>query len=263
MTPTADHGAPESVLTRKLDLFLSVEEAHVRFLRQLLERRERMPRHTELVAIGDEVRHVYVVISGWAMRYKLLPDGRRQVLSFALPGDFVCLDACILKHAEYAASLLTNAEVAVIEVTQMIEMASEFPELNAIVLWSTGREESTFMERLVSLGRRSAYERTAHVLLELYRRQRVIGLADEDSFAFPVSQAIMGDLLGLSTVHVNRTYRRLMQNGLISVHVGGRPTIEIHDLDALYDVADFDEGYLHPRETRLSLWRNFSSAADD
>ena len=116
------------------------------------------------------------------------------------------------------------------------------------------------MERLVSIGRRSAYERMAHVLLEIYRRQRVIGLAEDRCFSFPVPQAVMGDLLGLSTVHVNRTLRRLSEDGMISIQTGRQATVEIHDLEAMEEIAAFDEGYLHPRETRLSLWQNFSSS---
>lgn len=195
--------------------------------------------------MGDDYRHVYVLLDGWAMRYKLLADGRRQVINFFLPGDLMCLNACVLKKSDYTVTLLTDAALAVIEVPEMFDMARSFPLLSAALRWCSAREESILMERLMSLGRRSAYERTAHVLLELCRRLQTLGRAPDRRFHIPVTQQLLSDVLGLSTVHVNRTLRRMQEEGLIRVLSNRGMELDIRDYDQLCRVAGFDDSYLH------------------
>ena len=235
----------EAALIRKLNVFFRLEEGHVRCLRDLQKRHETHAQQTDLIRMGDPFTNVYVLLNGWAMRYKLLPDGRRQVIGFVLPGDFICLNACVLQRAEYTVTLLTEAKVAVVDVPQMFDMARNHPGLNAAILWCNAREESILMERLVSLGRRSAYERTAHILLELCRRLQLLGLAQNNRFHFPVTQQLLSDVLGLSTVHVNRTLRRMQSDGLIRVLTNKGMEMDIRDYDELCHVAGFDDGYLH------------------
>lgn len=193
----------------------------------------------------EDYTHVYALLDGWAMRYKLLADGRRQVINFFLPGDLMCVNACVLQKSDYTVTLLTEATVAVIEVAEMFEMARRCPELSAAVRWCNAREESILMERLISLGRRSAYERTAHVLLELCRRLHLLGLAPRHRFHFPVTQQLLADVLGLSTVHVNRTLRQMQSDGLIRVLTNRGMEMDIQDYDRLCHIAGFDDGYLH------------------
>lgn len=228
-------------LARKLAAFMPLTAKEREFVRKLLARRQELPAQSDLIVEGEPLERVYALTEGWACRYKLLSDGRRQILNFVLPGDFVGLRANWSHVAEHSVTTLTDVELCSFRPDRLIGLYRRMPRLGAAIAWSSAREEAMLAEQVVRIGRRTAYERLAHLLIELLERLRLIGLAGRRSYELPLTQEVLADTLGLSIVHVNRTLRRLREDGLIDLDAG---KVVIADLDRLRDVADFEGGYL-------------------
>lgn len=194
-----------------------------------------------LATEGDPHHGVYIVRSGWAIRHKDLPNGDRQVLDFVLPGDLVGIEGCVLPRADHSVTALTDLRLAHCSFERTEKLLRDHPRLIAALVWSVAGQRTIFAEHLVSLGRRSAYERIAHLIVEMYHRLHVRGLADNQTFSMPVTQGVLADMLGLSVVHVNRSLRRLAQDRLIEKH---RDTVKINDLAALITMVPFNDRYL-------------------
>jgi CRP-like cAMP-binding protein len=180
---------------------------------------------------------MFILNCGMAIRYKVLHDGRRQILGLVLPGDFIGFPGCLFENALYSIASLGEAIACSVPFGNMFDLFRRQPKLGAAIFWVAGHEAALFAEHLVGVGRQSAYERMAHLLLEFLVRLRAIGLADERSYVLPLTQELMADALGLSVPHVNRTLRRLREDGLISIE-GSR--ITCRDVGALCRLADFD-----------------------
>lgn len=159
--------------------------------------------------------YFYTVLNGWAFRYKMLEDGRRQILNYALPGDLIGLQGAVMKEMEHSVEALTPLTLCVFPRAKMWELYGKLPSLAFDVTWLAAREVQFIDENLVSLGRRTALERTAHLLLHLFVRADDVGLTDSDTVAYPFTQQHVADTLGLSLVHVNRTLKRLAASGTV------------------------------------------------
>ena len=129
--------------------------------------------------------------------------------------------------------------------------------LCAAILWCSSREEAILLEHLVSLGRRTAFERVAHLLIELWRRLQVLGLTDGESFEMPLTQELIADCVGLTSVHVNRMMRAMQAKNLITCEYRPTQRCRITNLAGLVEAAGFEDGYLHfsemPRRSRMAL----------
>lgn len=259
---TMDRNVPISRLTSfrdgplelKLQVFLPLSEAEKSLLGDLQRTKVDLRPGVELMREGEPIAKILIVTEGWAIRHRDLSDGRRQIINFVLPGDFVGVQSVLFAQSDHSVSALTKVKAAHFEPDRIIEMFARFPRLAAALSWCTTREESIIAERVASIGRRSAYERMAHLFLELLYRLRTIKSAPDKSFELPVTQEVLADVLGLSIVHVNRTLRRLRQEGLIELD-GGR--IVIPDIAALEKTADFEKHFLHagppPRRVERQL----------
>ncbi|XKH37007.1 Crp/Fnr family transcriptional regulator [Azospirillum doebereinerae] len=215
----------------------------------------RQTARTDLLQQGEKYRDVRVMREGWAIRHKALPDGRRQVVNFVLPGDIIGMYSTLFESADHSVTTLTAVEVACFPPERIVELFQSFPRLAAALAWSGAREEAIVAERLLSLGRRTALERTAHLIVELLRRLSTVNLVENGHFTLPVTQEILADALGLSIVHINRTLRRLRDSGLIELN-GQR--ITVNDVRQLASVGQFDELYLHLIRAPKRLERAFS-----
>jgi CRP-like cAMP-binding protein len=140
---------------------------------------------------------------------------------------------------------LTDAVVSPVESTHLMKCITEFPRLGAALMWAASRDEAMVVEHLVSVGRRSGLERTAHFFMELAERLNLVGLATEAEFKCPLSQYVLADALGLTAIHVNRVMRQLRERGLLTLKGG---TVEIRDLKGLRKLAGFHGGYLNSRD---------------
>ncbi|GAB4376117.1 MAG: Crp/Fnr family transcriptional regulator [Kiloniellaceae bacterium] len=244
------HGA----LGRKLSAVIALSNAEIDCLEAMQKKLKALPEGTEFVRDGEPYGASYVVKQGWAIRFKTLSDGRRQILNFVLPGDFVGLFSPLFEAADHSVAALTDLELHPVDPTFLVEMFAGCPRLGAAIAWSAGRDEAILSEQVVRIGRRSAYERTGHIIVELLHRLRLVGEAGQKSFELPLTQEILADTLGLSIVHVNRTLRRLRENGLLQI-CGDR--VVIGDLEALIEVAEFSPDYLAagplPRKTEAAI----------
>lgn len=219
-----------SLLARKLGAFIELSKPELNCLADLQSTPVAVQRGQEIVHEGQTGHKVYILQQGWAVSFKLLPDGGRQIITFPLPGDCVGLRSVLLRTSDHSFSALTDALVSSVDASRMMLIFNEHPRLGAAILWAASRDEAMVVEHLVSVGRRNAVERTAHFFVELSERLRLVGLVNDDTFIYPLNQYVLADALGLSAIHVNRVLRVLRELNLVTVK--GREVI-IHDLIGL------------------------------
>jgi CRP-like cAMP-binding protein len=229
-------------LVRKLELFAPLSDEERRVLEKAPWRIREYGADADVISEGDRPSESTLLLEGFGCRYKLLPDGRRQITSFQIAGDFVDLHSFLLKQMDHAVATLTPCRVGLLSHEVLKDICERYPRLARALWWDTVVDGSIFRQWMVGIGRRTALGRIAHLLCELHARLHAVGLSEAGSYAFPVTQTELGDALGLSTVHVNRVLQELRGKGLISLRGG---TLAIHDSAALQEVASFDPAYLY------------------
>ena len=228
-------------LVDKLSSYLQLSPLEISFLRDLHGSRRQFARHRDIIAQGRSYRSVFILCSGFAWRYKILPDGKRQLLSFGLPGDLIGFPATFFENAVNATGSLTDVVVATVPFAAFYDLFARFPRVAVALYWVAAREAAIMGERIVDIGRRSAYERLAHLILELLTRLRAVGLAEELSFILPLTQELIADVLGLSGPHVSRMLRSMREEGLVTIE---DHRLTVMDLESLTQLAGFDGDYL-------------------
>lgn len=196
----------------------------------------------DIIREGDSPNHVNLILSGWAYRYKVLEDGRRQIMNYFVPGDFCDLKIFILKSMDHSIGTLSPVVLAELSRDAIEEMTERHSRLSRALWWASLVNEAIEREWIVNLGQRDAVERLGHLFCELYIRLEAVGLTVDGSYELPVTQAELGETMGLSSVHVNRTLQELRAKGLIVLR-GKRITIP--DIDRLKAVTLFNDNYLH------------------
>jgi CRP-like cAMP-binding protein len=199
---------------RACGLFKPVSQNELAFINDMKRDHLMLPAGTEIIRADQESAELYTLYSGWAFRFKTLPDGRRQILNFLLPGDLLGLQAAMFDAAQHGIEALTNVELCLLPRHKVWELFGQMPELAFDVTWLGSREESHVDENLLSAGKRSAAERIAALIVILYKRAEALALVTDRTFAFPLSQQHIADALGLSLVHTNKTLARLRRMGL-------------------------------------------------
>jgi len=235
----------DSVLARKLSTFLVLSGDELKCLADMQSEPVKVKRGRQLTREGQTGHKAFVLQTGWASSYKDLPSGSRQIISFPIPGDCIGLRSVLLRTADHSVSVLTDAVVSPVEGPQILASINKFPRLGAALMWAASRDEAMVVEHLVNIGRRNAIERTAHFFMELAERLSLVGLATEAEFKCPLSQFVLADALGLTSVHVNRVLRQLRERGLLTLQRGN---VKIHDLNRLRKLAGFQGGYLNSRD---------------
>jgi len=195
----------------------------------------------DILVVGQHYETLFVNHDGWLCRYKILNHGARQILDFILPGQIFGMQACLFNTSLYSVSTITEASISAIPFDMIDSVFERSPWLAKALFWSAACESAILGEHLIDTARRSAYERVSHLLLELFVRLRAVGLTEEMSFHMPLTQELIGDALGLSAIHVNRTFRKLREAGLVKVK--GHHFM-VHNRDALARLADFESAYL-------------------
>ncbi|HIF10142.1 MAG TPA: Crp/Fnr family transcriptional regulator [Sneathiellales bacterium] len=197
---------------------------------------------TEFLSQDRQADSIYTVLSGWAIRYQWLSDGSRQILDFALPGSILGFEPEAMDLNRHSAEALTKLRLCILPRSKLIQLLAEFPEMG-IKLASIGRSEQiTLAQHLSNVGRRRARARITNLMMELLVRTRatssnVIG----DTIPFPLSQEVIGDALGLTSVHVNRMMRELREDGIAVVRSG---KLTILDEERLMEEAELDHRHL-------------------
>lgn len=196
----------------------------------------------DIIREGDNPHSVKLVLEGWACRYKSTADGRRQIVGFFIPGDFCDLNVFVLRRMDHSIGAITRVRVAEISREQMDAVTAERPRVTQAFWWHELVNASIQREWLLNVGQRSAHERIAHLLVELFFRSRAVGLADGDACPLPITQNDIADATGLTSVHVNRTLQELRRLGLIEVE---HRRLRLPDIERLMDEAGFNPDYLH------------------
>jgi len=224
---------------RAYGLFKPVTADELATINDMKKRHLQLPAGAEIIRAGDDSPELFTLYSGWAFRFKTLSDGRRQILNFLLPGDLLGLQASMFDAALHGIEALTEVQLCVLPRRDVWALFGSMPGLAFDVTWLGAREESIVDENLTSVGRRSAAERVAALIVSLYKRARILGLADAESFAFPLTQQHIADALGLSLVHTNKTLARLRRMGMFTSSNG---TLTLTNPRVLQRVAKyFDE----------------------
>jgi CRP-like cAMP-binding protein len=218
--------------------FKDYPNADIRFLDVLKKDHLTFPAGRDIVEPGDPDPPLFTLFSGWAYRYKMLPDGRRQILNFLLPGDPIGFQASMFDSAPHGVQALTDVQLCAFHRSKIWELYRSHPELAFDLTWLTAREEGVIDETLLSVGRRTALERIGMLLIHIYKRAESLGLMRNGGVAFPLSQSHIADALGLSLVHTNKTMRRLAKLGLHEIKNG---SLEIKNGRALERLATFFE----------------------
>ncbi len=182
--------------------------------------------------------HLYTVLEGWAFRYKTLEDGNRQILNFALPGDFIGLQSSMFGEMDHSVDALSNLTLCVFSRDKIWELFKNHPSLAFDVTWLATEQEKRLGGHLTTIGQRPARSRIAYVLLQLYRRCESMEMAKSDRMPVPFNQQHLADLLGLSLVHTNKTLKRMEASKLIAWKKG---VIHLADREALMTVAQLDD----------------------
>lgn len=200
------------------------------------------------VELGDDLRRdpsanqCLLMVGGFAFRHRFVEDGGRQILGLYVPGDLIDAESLLLNGPESGVQAMTRVDVARIDRKAMFALACARPEV-ARALWrETLVDAAIAREWIASLGRRSARGRAAHLLCEMAVRSERAGLGERTEFELPMTQEQLGDALGLTAVHVNRTLRTLQEDGLVQ---RSKRSVAVGDWPALVSEAGFDPSYLH------------------
>lgn len=222
---------------RPLPLFLAHSDEELALVQSLKQNERSLAADTALIHEGQTDAPLYTLLSGWAFRYKTLSDGRRQILSFLLAGDFIGVQQKMSEAAAHGVSTITAARFCVFKRDTLWELHRRSPAMGFNVTWLTAHEESLVDDNLLSVGRRSAEERIASLLIQLFKRAAALhtGASEQDGVPFPLTQQHIADSLGLSLVHTNKTLRKLELRGLHRI-VDGR--LYLRDPKALARLAD-------------------------
>lgn len=227
--------------------FIKAEQEEIEFIQSLKSNEIVLDAGKQLIEQGENCDFFYTLKSGWAFRYVTLPDGKRQILNFLLPGDIIGMQAEINHEISHGVETLTDATFCAFPRKKTLDIYKNFPSLGYQLTWLVAHEELIVDENLVAIGRKNALQRIAMLLVSLFKRASVLGMLKEESLYFPISQQHIADALGLSLVHTNKTMAKLKTYG---VHELVDSHIKIKDLSKVEKLAEY---YALPNQKRPLL----------
>jgi CRP-like cAMP-binding protein len=229
-------------LTRRLDLYTHLSANDSAAIEVACGQIRKVGARRDLIHAGNRPQCIYVLLDGWAMRYKIIRSGRRQITSFLLPGDLFDLNLYILQEMDHSIGAVSPITVAEISRTAFEHLTDHHPKITKALMWHQLVMTGTEREWVANVGQRNAYQRIAHVLCELFVRLSSVGETDENRFYFPVTQADLADATGMTDVHANRIVGRLKREGLIQIE---QRILTVINFNALRRTAQFDCDFLH------------------
>jgi len=232
----------ENCPLRPLPVFREFEKQELAFIGTFKKGELAVDKGATVLVEGSHSAHLYTVLSGWAFRYKLLPDGRRQILNYLMPGDLIGLQGSVMGEMQHSVEALSPMLLCVFERDSLHELYRNHPGLAYDITWIASREERMLDENLLSVGRRSAIERAAYLIAFIGSRAKVVGLNGKQSIQIPITQQHIADTLGLSLVHTNKTIRKLMDRKLILWRDGGCELVDTEGLKQLAGWEGLGEG---------------------
>jgi len=199
---------------RQRPAFTQKSPREVEWTQKIKHGQIRIAAGADIYRASDATAELYTLFSGWAFRHRTLPDGRRQILNFFLPGDLIGFQVSMLTAADHTVEALTDIELCVFPRAQVWRIFQEMPELAFQLCWLGAREEGMVDDNLTAVGQLSAAERMSSIIVALYKRARGLGLVEDDAFEFPLLREHLADALGLSVVHTIKTWSALRKRGL-------------------------------------------------
>jgi CRP-like cAMP-binding protein len=237
-------GAMPASFARKLAHFIQLSELERDVLRSIPADVRDVQARTDIVVDGSWPDELSLITEGFACRYKLLSDGRRQIMAFLIPGDICDLRALLTGRMDHAVAALNNCRIATISRAKIFDAVEKYPRIELALWRDTMLDAALYRQWLINLGRRIAHQRIAHLLCEIWIRLQAIGRAQGGTYELPIKQSDLADAMGLSLVHVNRSLKRLREDGLITFRAS---EVRVHDWERLRSVAEFDPAYLQLR----------------
>lgn len=228
-------------LLMKLRRFDAVSAQEEQALCGAVWKEVRFARGKTIVQAKTELDFSQLLLDGFVYRYKDLRSGTRQTLQLAIPGDFIDLHSLLLKQLDHHIASFTDCRLALFKHEQLKGLIEQHPHLGRLLWLSTIVDAAVHREWMLSLGRRSALSRLAHLFCELQVRLTAAGMADHGTYELPLSQSDLAEILGLTPVHINRMLKELREDGLVKFR---SKTVEIQDWDGLVETAEFDPFYL-------------------
>jgi CRP-like cAMP-binding protein len=227
---------------RKLESIAPLAPEERAALLRLPLRLKTVPARQDIVSEGNRPSESCLIVAGFAYRYILTAEGKRQILSFHIAGDIPDLQSLHIDVMDHNLATLAPSSLAFIQHDDLRALMRSHPRLGDLLWRDTLIDAAIFRQWMVGLGRRDAYGRIAHLLCELLVRLRAVDLVEDHAFTLPVTQAELGDAFGLSTVHVNRVLQDLRSDGLMTLHGGA---LKVLDWEGLQKAGEFDPAYLH------------------
>jgi CRP-like cAMP-binding protein len=229
-------------MIRKLESVFTLTDDERQALENLPMQTAAIKADQDIVREGDAPSRSCLLLSGFACTYKMTVQGKRQIVSFNLPGDIPDLQSLHLKVLDNSLSTISPCSVGFITHDDLHDLCTRYPRIAAAFWRETLIDAAIFREWVLNVGRREAYTRIAHVLCELLTRLRAVGLVEDHACILPITQGEFADAIGVTTVHVNRVFQALRADGLIE-QKGDR--LNIPDWEKLKQAGEFDPTYLH------------------
>jgi CRP-like cAMP-binding protein len=242
MSEAAELHPAHNILFRKLQSIAPLGEEEMHCLSTLSLTTKSVAADQDVFCEGDRPFECCLVVEGFTCRYKFTAEGKRQIFSFHIPGDIPDLQSLHLNVMDHGLMTMTPCKLAFIHHQSLTELLHKCPRVADVMWRDTLIDAAIFREWMIGIGRRSAYTRIAHVLCEMFVKMRSVGLANGNQCELPLTQAEIGDALGLSTVHVNRSLQELRGDRLIELRAG---SLTILNWDGLKGAGEFDPTYLH------------------
>ena len=219
---------------RELSIFDDMTESELEFMNGFKRDELSVKPGTPILVENARSPQLYTVLEGLAIRFKTLEDGRRQIINFVMPGDFLGLQATVAGKMSHSVEAVTNMKLCVFPRADFFKIYENHPSRAFDVTWMAATEEHCLGEALTSIGQRSAIERIAWGLLQIWMRAKQLNLLEDGALNFPFRQQDLADTLGLSLVHTNKTLAKLRERGFLS---WTNQKLELHDIDALEKLA--------------------------
>jgi CRP-like cAMP-binding protein len=249
-----ENGRAQNPLVAKLLQFTPLSDEDIRLLQALCSKEERFKGNADILVEGDAPRSAFVVTRGMACRYRVLPDGQRQILTFLMPGDFIDMHVLLLNSIDHFIGTIGRTRLAAIDRDAVIDIVAHHPRIKAAFWWSARQEDAMLRERIVALGRRSARGRVAYLLCELVWRHRAVCGSEEDAIRLPVTQTDLADALGLTPVYVNRILQAFRREQLITLE---QRRLTLRDVERLQVISGLTPDYLQLGKTPYEVMHYF------
>jgi len=231
-----DASLAEHPFVVRLSRLMPLSAADLSSLARIIESERVVKKRKDLVVVGHEYRNLCFVKDGYAIRYKLLRSGKRQILNVILPGDVIGFPVSFFDRSIYSVVAVSDLTYNVCPLDAYARLCYEQPQFGLALSWLAAHEAAIYAEHIVDLGRRTPRERLAHFLLEIHARLLAVGRAEKTSFDLPFSQEVMADVLGLSVPHLNRVMQQLRAERLITSRAR---LVELTDMASLQMLAHY------------------------